>query len=348
MDNERHKAFPGNGSKKAPERKHLNFLMYTPGIFKRTFKEGLDDVARAYRNETGNDLTTYGPMEWPNHGCDEYEDIWKTGAIDCFPDVVAAMGFGDLFRKEFVEKFVRKGCFKSVRDMPMGSVFEEAGFRDPYGWYTPYAVVPFVLLVDKTRLGGLRAPKRWKDLLEPRFHNNIIISSTGDGAANVPLLYLYKEFGEEGIARLAANIKAIWPAAGIAREAGSINTAGAAVYILSWFFAQSCPRTETVSVVWPEDGAVTSPLYLLVKESKVREMRAIIRYVTGAELGEKSARFCLPVVHPDVDNALPEDASFKWLGWDYIQANDTADLREYSHALFMSKWKNSMHLRSKQ
>jgi ABC-type Fe3+ transport system substrate-binding protein len=327
-------------------REHLNFLIYTAGILKRTFKEGLDDVAKIYRNETGNGLTTYGPMEWPNYGSDEYEDIWKTTNIDCFPDMVAAMGFGDFFRKEFVKKFVRKGCFKNVWDMPMSSVFEKAGFRDPHGWYTPYSVVPFVMLVDKTKLGGLRAPRQWKDLLEPRFHNNIIISSTGEGAANVPLLYIYKEFGEEGITRLAANIRAIWPAAKIAREAGSISMAGAAVYILSWFFAQSCPRTETVSVVWPEDGAVTSPFYLLVKESKAEEMRAIIQYVTGSGLGHKSARLCLPVLNPDVDNALPEDASFKWLGWNYIQTQDTAELREYSHTLFMSKWKNAGHTRS--
>lgn len=329
--------------KKEQERNHLNFLIYTAGIVKRTFKEGLDNVVQAYHNETGNNLKIYGPMEWPNQDDDEYEDIWKTTDIDYFPDVVAAIGFGDLFRKEFVDKFVKKGCFRSVRDMPMSSVFEKAGFRDPHGSYTIYAVVPFVMLVDKARLGDLRAPRQWKDLLKPCFHNNIIISSSGNGVANVPLLYLYKEFGEEGIARFVANIRAIWPAARIAREAGSVNTAGAAIYVLSWFFAQSCPRTETVSVVWPEDGAVTSPFYLLVKESKAREMRAIVQYVTGSRLGEESARLCLPALNPDVDNALPEGALFKWLGWDYIQSHDTAELREYSHELFMFKWKNAKH-----
>jgi hypothetical protein len=64
--------------------------------------------------------------------------------------------------------------------------------------------------------------------------------------------------------------------------------------------------------------------------------------MTGPDLGAKSARFCLPVLHPGVDNALPEGATFKWLGWDYIQSHDTAELREYSHALFMSKWKNNI------
>jgi ABC-type Fe3+ transport system substrate-binding protein len=325
------------------ESKHLNFLIYAPGIFKRTFKEGLDNVTQIYRNETGNDLKTYGPIEWPNNGNDEYEGIWKTTNIDYFPDVVAAMGFGDFVRKEFVEKFVRKGYFKSGWNGPMSSVFEKAGFIDTHGWYTPYAVVPFVMLVDRKRLGGIRTPRQWTDLLAPQFRNKVIISQSGNGAANVPLLYIYKEYGEDGIQQLAANIKAIWPAARIAREAGSYNTEGAAVYILSWFFAHSSTKIETISVIWPEDGAFTSPLYLLVKESKVKEMRAIVQYMTGLDLGAKSARFCLPGLHPGVDNALPEGASFKWLGWDYIQSHDTAELREYSHALFMSKWNNTKH-----
>lgn len=330
------------------DREHLNFLIYAPGIFKRAFKEGLDKVALIYRNETGKVLKTYGPMEWPNYGNDEYEDIWKTNDIDRFPDVVAAMGFGDFVRKEFMERFVRKGYFKCVWNGPMSNVFEEAGFTDFHGWYTPYAVVPFVMLVDRKRLGGLWAPRRWKDLLEPRFRNNIIISSTGEGAANVPLLYIYKEFGEEGITRLAANIKAIWPAAQIAREAGSFNKQGAAVYILSWFFAKSCPRTDTVSVIWPKDGVYTSPLYLLVKESCVNDMKAIIQFMTGSEFGAESARICLPVAHPHVDNGLPKGASLKWLGWNYVQSLDTAELREYSHGLFMSKWRNAEHVKEKQ
>ncbi|MFH0976268.1 MAG: ABC transporter substrate-binding protein [Spirochaetota bacterium] len=334
---------PFNRAEKEQEREHLNFLIYAPGIFKRTFKEGFDNVARIYRNETGHDLKIYGPMEWPNHGNDKYEDIWKTSNIDCFPDVVAAMGFGDFVRKEFVEKFVKKGCFKSGWDRPVSSVFEKAGFIDPRGWYTAYSVVPFVMLVDRKRLGDLQMPRQWKDLLTPQFRNKVIISQSGNGAANVPLLYIYKEMGEEGITRLARNIKAIWPAARIAREAGSDSTEGAAVYILSWFFANSCVKTKSVSVVWPEDGAFTSPLYILVKESKAKEMKAIVQYITSFELGAKSAQFCLPVLHPGVDNSLPEGATFKWLGWDYIQSHDTAELREYSHALFMFKWKDTKH-----
>jgi len=318
---------------------HLNFLAYTPGIFKRTFKEGLDNVLREYRERSGNDLKIYGPMEWPYGGRDEYENVWKTTDIDRFPDVVAAIGFGNFLRKDFIERFVSRGYFQTAWDGPLNEPFEKAGFRDPNGWYTVYSVVPFVMLVDRRELGGLDMPRQWEDLLRPQFRNKVIISSTGNGAANVPLLYIYKEFGEEGILKFADNIKAIWPAARIAKEAGSSGMPGAAVYVVSWFFAHSCPKTGPACVVWPEDGAVTSPLYLLAKRSTAADMAPVTRYVTGARLGGRISRFCLPALNPDVDNALPENASFKWIGWDYIRSHDTSDLREHSTALFMSKWK---------
>lgn len=62
----------------------------------------------------------------------------------------------------------------------------------------------------------------------------------------------------------------------------------------SWFFAKSCPRTDEIFVVWPEDGAYASPLHLLVKASRMKEMTAITDYVTGYEWG--TGAFC-PVSH---------------------------------------------------
>ncbi|OPY70394.1 MAG: hypothetical protein A4E63_01699 [Syntrophorhabdus sp. PtaU1.Bin050] len=320
---------------------HLNFLGYSPCVFKHTFKESLDGVLGVYHKEAGDGFRSYVPSGCDSCGSDMYDDIWKTPNIEDFPDVVTSLGFGDFFRKGFVERFVNKGYFKSAWNIPLTEPFEKAGFRDPDGWYTVYAVMPFVMLIDKKKLGDLQAPRRWSDLLETDFRDKIIISGMEDQVADIPLLYLYKEHGEVGLRRLAANLKTVWPAAQIARTAGSSNPSGAAVYILSWFFAKSCPRTDEASVIWPEDGAYASPLYLLVKESRMKEMAAITDYVTGPELGRKSALSCFPSLNPHVDNGLPEDASFKWLGWDYIKANDPAEAREYAHTVFISELKKT-------
>lgn len=125
----------------------------------------------------------------------------------------------------------------------------------------------------------------------------------------------------------------------MAKAAGSADLSGAAVYIIPWFFASLCHRKEAVSVVWPEDGAFTSPLYLLAKKEKYNDLATVIDYVTGAELGRKSTQSCLPSLNPLVDVHLPEGASFKWLGWDYMKSHDVAELKDQAHELFIAEWK---------
>ncbi|OPY75845.1 MAG: hypothetical protein A4E65_03388 [Syntrophorhabdus sp. PtaU1.Bin153] len=86
--------------------------------------------------------------------------------------------------------------------------------------------MPFVILVDKRKLGGLQAPRHWRDLLEPEFQGKVIIPGAEDHVVDVPLLYCYREHGLKGVARLAANVKAVWHPARMARTAGTSNPEG--------------------------------------------------------------------------------------------------------------------------
>jgi ABC-type Fe3+ transport system substrate-binding protein len=320
---------------------HLDFLAYPPCFMKDVFREGLDKVRDIYRKETGKRLLSNSPPYCSNDPENIYSDIWKTSAIENFPDAVASDGFDDLFRKEFIEKLVSKGYFKSVWNTALNKPFENAGFSDPDGWYTVYAIIPFILFIDKNKLDGLPVPTRWSDLLEPQFKNKVIVTGSEGHPVDLPLFYFYKEHGEEGLRRLAANTRAIWHAAQIAKTAGTSDPSGAPVYVQSLFFAQCCPRTDATSIVWPEDGACTSPLYLLVKKSRMKELAAVTNYIIGPELGQKCALSGFLSLNPHVDNNLPENASFKWLGWDYIKSHDIPELREKVKAIFISELENT-------
>jgi ABC-type Fe3+ transport system substrate-binding protein len=320
---------------------HLDFLGYPPCFMKDIFREGLNGVRDKYREETGTSLKCQIPPYCSNDPENIYSEIWKMSKIEDFPDAVASDGFDDLFRKEFIEKLVNKGYFKNAWNTVLKKPFEKAGFEDPDGWFSVYAVIPFILFIDKNKLDGLPAPTRWSDLLEPRFKNKIIITGMEGHPVDVPLLYFYKDHGEEGLRRLAANTRAIWHAAEIAKTAGSSNPSGAAVYIQSLFFAECCPRTGATSIVWPQDGACTSPLYLLVKESRIKELSPLTNYIIGSELGDKLVRSGFLSLNPHVNNKLPENAVFKWLGWDYIRTHDIMELRNRVRTIFISELEKS-------
>jgi ABC-type Fe3+ transport system substrate-binding protein len=273
------------------------------------------------------------------HNEDDYDNIWQVEDIDEFPDIVASMGFGDFFRQEFVDRFVKKGYFSTAWTGPVNETFEKAGFRDPDGWYTIYAVFPHIMLVDTRKLGKVPVPRRWGDLLNPDLHDNIMING-GDGlVAELPLMYYYREYGDDGLIQLAANIRESGHPAQLVKAATSSLSRGAAVYVMPWFFAQARSLMSELQLVWPEDGALTSPIYVLIKESKKAELKPVIDCITGPELGAGSAEACFPSLNPYVDNKLPEGASFKWLGWDFIKSHNLEEIKTHATETFLEAWR---------
>jgi ABC-type Fe3+ transport system substrate-binding protein len=318
-----------------PEGK-LDFLVYIVCPLKHLFKDGLEAVLQAYRAQTGKVFNCFVPMGCG--GADPYEDIWQVASIAEFPDLVVSVGFDNLFKRSFLKNYVARGYFKTAQIQPVAPVFAECGLVDPDGWHTIYGVFPYIIMVDHRKLGDLPAPGRWSDLLNPVYRQKIIIGGSLDDLSEVLLLHFYKNYGADGLKRLAANVKDAWHASKMAKTAGTGHPDGAAIYVIPWFFATTCPHRETVSLIWPEDGALVSPLYLLAKAERQDELQVVIDYVVGAEFGQKAAETSFPVLNPAVDNHLPENARFNWLGWDYIKAVDLETLINQTRELFLAEF----------
>lgn len=319
----------------------LNFIGYTYCPLKLTFKEFFEEALWRYIELTNNtDFKYYIPS-----GCggdDPYEDLWKAESIDQLPEIIASVGFGDFFRQEFVDKFVSKGYFKALPYADMNKEFVDAGLVDPKGWYTVYSVFPMVMLIDKKKLGSLPVPEQWSDLLNPVYRDNIIIGASHGDIHEDLFLYIYKEFGDEGVIKLAANIKTGWHGSKMAKIAGSASSEGAAIYVILSMFAESCPRTDATAVIWPRDGALTTPGYILAKNGSEMDYEPFIDFITGPDYGQKSADNYFPVLNAAVRNKIPEGSGLKWLGWDFIRANPIEKLMEHVKEVFYKNWNGSL------
>ncbi|MDP4183330.1 MAG: ABC transporter substrate-binding protein [Bacillota bacterium] len=316
----------------------INFIGYTYCPLKLTFKDSFEETYQKYLADTNDTSFKY----YVPSGCvseDPYEDLWKVEKIDQLPDIIASVGFGDFFRREFVEKFVNKGYFKAVPYRKMHKEFILAGIIDPKYCYTVYSAFPLVILIDRKKLGNLPVPERWSDLLNPEYADNIILGASHGDIHEELLLYMYKDHGEEGIIKLAPNIKTGWHASQMAKVAGSNSKEGAAIYVIPWMFAKSCPRTDNTKIIWPSDGAIITPNYMLVKETAVDKYSMFIDFLTSPLYGQKSADNYFPAINAEVNNKLPEGASFKWLGWDYIRTHSIDDLKNYVVEVFQKHWK---------
>ncbi len=312
-----------------------DFLGYMVCPVKHLFKESYEEAMLKHLEKTGEKFVSFVPMGCG--GADPYEDIWQSHNIDELPDIVGSIGFGSFYRSQFTSRFLDSGYYESCQMKPMPEPFASAGIEDPLGVYTVYAVYTYVILVDYKKLKDLPVPRSWSDLLRPEYKNNIIVGGSDDYISEVLLVNIWKDYGQEGLDRLLPNIRDGWHASQMAKAAGSSMSNGAAIYVLPWFFAKSCPNTEHTEIIWPEDGAMASPMYMLVKKSEKERLKPVIDYMTGKELASIMSSSFFPSVHPEAENSLPEGAKIKWLGWDFIRERDMKAFSDDLNDRFMEK-----------
>lgn len=306
-----------------------DFLGYTYCPVRELFRQSVAEAKASYLH-TSVDASV--PEDYqiaiPNghKGEDHWREIWQVREPEALPEVIASAGFSHFFEPHFMEQFLRRGHFNSAINGVPSRQFLEAGLEDPDGWYGVYAVFPLVMLVDKRRLGNRPMPRRWSDLLDPCYAGEIAIGATQGKAHEDLMLYLYKASGLEGVAALAHNVKVGMHGAQMAKLAGSGSEQGAAIYVISWLFARCCARREHVEILWPEDGALVTPMVALAKQECSAFGRHLFNCVTGTGYGEHSARNCMPSRHQQVDNRLPETARLQWLGWDFIKSHAIPEL----------------------
>ncbi len=304
-----------------PTMGQADLLLYAPCPVKLVVRERIEAIAAGFEPP----LTTHIPM-----GCtsvDPYDPLYMETDPDRLPAVIASIGFGDFWREGFVQRFVDTGLFGSVLPEVINPLFTKAGMIDPGGAYTIYGVTPYIFLVDHAKLAGRPAPKTWADLLDPRWRGELVMCGDGDDMADAVLLNLYKEHGEDGLTRLAANCKSLMHSSRMAKVSGTNAHDAGAVFIIPLFFAESTKLPDHVEVVWPEDGAAASPLYFLAKRSEAARLARLIDFFTHGFGGIDSAAWFIPL-DGSRSYPLPPGASLKWVGWDFVAAHDVNALRD--------------------
>jgi len=313
-----------------PPARELDLLLYAPCPVKLVMKDAVDSVSADMAARGLPPLAMHVPM-----GCtsiDPYDPLCFESDPDALPGVIASIGFGDFWKRGFVERFA--GVFESVRPQTLSPLHEKAGMLDPDGARTIYGVTPYLFVVDLARLGDVPPPRTWAELLEPRYSGRITMCGDGDDMADAVLLSVYKDFGLEGITRLAESCRGFMHSSTMTKAAGAKNSEAGAIFIMPAFFACSTKQPDSVRVIWPEDGAAASPLYFLAKKSGRKRLEPLLHALTAGFAAIPSAAWFAPLALDAAHSPLPPEASLKWVGWDFIRANDINTLRDRLNSEF--------------
>lgn len=300
--------------------KKLNFLGNVAMTLNPPLKELMIQSSHRIKKNEGQNINY--KVVLPSEANYISTNLTEANEIGSLPDIITNVGFEQIFNDKFINKFINKGVFKSKNINSVNKEFMEAGCIDPEGIYEIFAATPYVFLIDKNKLGNKPIPRKMEDLLKECYRNQIIVNGEKGKISYVLLLYIFKEFGMEGISKIKLNVKDTWHGSKMAWVAGANNEDGVAIYIIPWIFAQACPRVESTMIVWPDDGAIISPMILVSKKSLDVVSKEIYHIITGKDFGNIIVNSYYLSASPFVNNKIPKNYKIKWLGWNFIRQND--------------------------
>lgn len=276
---------------------------------------------------------TYSVVSNLNHEHSYYPYVNHIKKVEDLPDIIISSDFNAFFYHRFYKEFIRTGHFEDVMDQPPNDVFKAAGLVDPRRQYTILCVNPLIIVADIEKVGPRPLPERWEDLLDPIWHRDITLRGNENFFCHAVLLPFYKEHGPAAIEALAENVYDGRHPAQMVKSAGRGRSA--ALYVMPYFFSRKISATKSVKIIWPKDGALASPVTLLVKKKRRASVNPITDYLVGAKLANVFAAAHFPSPHPAVQNPLPVNGGLKWLGWDYIHANDLEEVNARIDKIFL-------------
>ena len=90
-----------------------------------------------------------------------------------------------------------------------------------------------------------------------------------------------------------------------------------------------------MELVWPKDGAIISPIFMLSRKDTKAKTKPIVDFFASKQTGEiLSHKGKMPSVNPEVDNMIRAENKYMWLGWDFIKENDISSLIKKCEGIF--------------
>lgn len=267
------------------------------------------------------------------------DKILKSPDDSGLADVYLSAGFSLFFDRDVMGPYMENGVFAGLTDEGrLNSCFDNASIdlKDPKHQYTIIGVVPAIFMVNTGLLGDRPFPESWADLLKPEFEDTVALPMKDLDLFPAVLLGIYKEYGEEGVRRLGKSLLlSMHPAQMVKSGAKKHQSKGPVVTVMPYFFTWMAKEDGTMRAVWPKDGAIISPIFLMTKAASREKTQPLVNFLFSGEMGDVlSANGKFPSTHPDVDNGLSPEQTFLWPGWDFIYSHDIGALLKEMERIF--------------
>ncbi|PWI32403.1 hypothetical protein DI392_15185 [Vibrio albus] len=311
----------------------LSLLALMPCGLKVPFSRDVSSFMEALRDS--QDLNIQYAVEGNlNQELSYYSYVSKVKSPDELPDIIVSSDFNTFYGRWFQQNFVDTGAFTGYGQVKPSTSYLQAGILDPKGQYSVLGVNPLVIVVNTDQLGDRPIPTSWEDLLHPRWKGSITLRGGSEFFCHAVLLPTYLNHGDEGLRRLADNVLQGQHPSQMVKQID--KNAPGAIYVMPEFFAHRVKHQERMQIVWPEEGALASPVTLQVKASRINTLKPVLDYLTGEELARSMGGARFPVPHAEVSNEL-QDKPLMWLGWDFLREQDLLTVNRDIDDIFLQR-----------
>lgn len=265
------------------------------------------------------------------------EKVEKIDGEEELSDLFMSAGFDLFFDKTLMGKFKAQGIFEDITGFNrMNKDFdnEDIDLKDPDKQYSIIGVVPAVFLVNKEEIGDRQMPQTWEDLFKPEFEGEVSLPIGDFDIFNAILLNIYKTYGEDGLKKLGrCFMRNMHPAEMVKSHIRKKDKP--TITIMPYFFTKMITANGPMLPIWPKDGSIISPIFLLTKNSKKQQVQPFVDFFASKKVGEiLSHNGKFPSTNPEVENNLSLEQKFMWLGWDFINSHDIGVLIKKCGTIF--------------
>lgn len=301
----------------------INFVGLLPCPIQTAIVDSLDE----FIEENKSNFTVRTSLQSASMGIDFVKSQIPEDIEKC-PDILMSAGYEMYFGNSVIGKKIKDNKYMAF-DKKLHSLFdnENLSLKDPLGHFNVIGVVPCVILVDKVALGDRPIPKSWSDLLDSKYEGCITIPLNDLDMFNAVVLNIYNKYGETALKKLAKNVGASLHPSQMA-NARTQRGAGA-ISVIPYFFANMSMQRDDIEVIWPEDGAIISPIFLTFKTTSEKKIEKIANFLLGKNFGSlfsKGGNF--PSTNYEVDNTLVVGKKFMWTDWEFLNNTDIEKLLE--------------------
>ncbi|WP_077849448.1 ABC transporter substrate-binding protein [Clostridium puniceum] len=283
-----------------------------------------------------NDLGSNFDFKYLVEGNANYEVMWMDESSyipskEELPKIIISSGVNSFYRRDFRAKAIEEKYFRKVQSIEEKKI--NSDLIDLEGNYYIMALNYLVMVVDLTKLEGRVIPKSWNELLNSEFEKEVAIRGKKRKYCETTLFGIYKDYGKIGINKLSKLVGYGGHPAEMVKNIGKGIQDSPTISVVPYFYAKLLKNNKKVRIVWPEEGAIVSPVTLLFQREVPKSLDKIGNFFTSDEVRQICKNAFLPHPKDYLEFLRENDYKLNWIGWDFIKNNDTnkllLELNEY-------------------